>query len=306
MLSENTKTANQIEITINTLTQTLIHDKKDFDILSNNMKSCDSQRNKLRQSITEEEKLLSTINQQLRTSFDKKNKLNKLLSDSIAKKSVLNEKISNNRKKKTETETVINLISKSISQLESLKSGQEDSLSYLHDSNSKLATRRAQIESELSKAVDILTKANQQVIKHESKVEAAKEITSKQNVQAKIQSIVDENSVPGYLGGIKDVFNYSDKYKTALQAASKRWSNAIFVEDMSSLFKVVSLIKKHKLGRVALIPLSDVVDFEKAKTPKNKDVLGSLADFIKVDTKYLGIRNFIFGDTLLVSSAKAG
>nr|AIE93524.1 Chromosome segregation ATPases [uncultured marine thaumarchaeote AD1000_38_A02] len=31
-----------------------------------------------------------------------------------------------------------------------------------------------------------------------------------------------------------------------------------------------------------------------------------MADFIKVDTKYLGIRNFIFGDTLLVSSAKAG
>tara|TARA_B100000029_G_scaffold501768_1_gene575856 strand:+ start:57317 stop:60931 length:3615 start_codon:yes stop_codon:yes gene_type:complete len=306
MLSENVKTANQSEVTINTLTETLTRDQNDLDKLNNNMKDCDSQRNKLRYSIIEEEKLLSNINQQLRTSFDKKNKLNKLLSDSNAKKLILTEKISNNQKKKIETETVINLISNSISKLESLKSNQEESLSYLHDSNSKLATRRAQIESELSKAVDILTKANQQVIKHESKVEAAKEITSKQNVQTKIKSIVDENSVTGYLGGTKDLFNYSDKYKTALEAASKRWSNAVFVEDMPSLFKVVTLIKKHKLGRVALIPLSDVADFEKAKTPKNKDVLGSLADFIKVDPKYLGIKNFIFGDTLLVSSAKAG
>ena len=306
MLSENTKTAGQVEIIINTLTQTLVKDKNDLDILNKNMKDCDLQRNNLRQSIIKEEKLLSNINQQLRTSFDKKNKLNILLSDSNAKKSVLNEKISHNQKKKIETETVVDLISKSVYKLESIQSGQEESLTSLHDSNSKLATRRAQIESELSKAVDILTKANQQVIKHESKVEAAKEITSKQNVQAKIKSIVEENSVPGYLGGTKDVFSYSDKYKTALEAASKRWSNAIFVEDMSSLFKVVTLIKKHKLGRVALIPLSDVIDFEKAKTPKNKDVLGSLADFIKVDPNYLGIRNFIFGDTLLVSSAKAG
>ena len=75
---------------------------------------------------------------------------------------------------------------------------------------------------------------------------------------------------------------------------------------MSSLFQVVAQIKKHKLGRVALIPLSDVDDFENAKPLKNKDVLGSLADFVNVDDQYIGIRNFIFGDTLLVSTAKTG
>ena len=96
--------------------------------------------------------------------------------------------------------------------MESLKSGQEESLSYLSNSNSKLANRREKIESELTKAVDILTKANQQVLKHESKVEAAKEITSKQNVQSNIQSIVKENSVPGYLGGINDLFSYSHNF----------------------------------------------------------------------------------------------
>ena len=207
MLLENTKTAGQVEIIINTLTQTLVKDKTDLDILNKNMKDCDLQRNNLRQSIIKEEKLLSNINQQLRNSFDKKNKLNILLSDSNAKKSVLNEKISHNKKKKIETETVVDLISKSVYKLESIQSGQEESLTSLHDSNSKLATRRAQIESELSKAVDILTKANQQVIKHESKVEAAKEITSKQNVQAKSKSIVEENSVPGYIGGTKDVLS---------------------------------------------------------------------------------------------------
>ena len=73
MLSENTKTAGQVEITINTIAQTLVKDKNDFDILNKNMKDCDLQRNNLRKSIIEEEKLLSNINQQLRTSFDKKN-----------------------------------------------------------------------------------------------------------------------------------------------------------------------------------------------------------------------------------------
>ena len=74
MLSENTKTAGQVEIIINTLTQTLVKDKNDLDILNINMKDCDLQRNNLRQSIIKEEKLLSNINKQLRTSFDKKNK----------------------------------------------------------------------------------------------------------------------------------------------------------------------------------------------------------------------------------------
>ena len=306
MLSENNKNSIASETTINNLSKTLDNDEKDLHLLNDNMKKCDSQRNSLRQSIMEEEKLISNINQQLRNSYDEKNKLNNLLSLSIAKETVLKEKISNNEKKHNETETVVDLISKSISKLESLKSGQEESLSYLSNSNSKLANRREKIESELTKAVDILTKANQQVLKHESKVEAAKEITSKQNVQSNIQSIVKENSVPGYLGGTNDLFSYSDKYKTALHAATKRWSNAVIVEDMTSLFQIVTQIKKHKLGRVALIPLSDVATFEKVNPSKNKDILGSLADFVKVDDKYVGIRNFIFGDTLLVSSAKTG
>tara|TARA_B100001750_G_scaffold46139_1_gene34382 strand:+ start:7748 stop:11347 length:3600 start_codon:yes stop_codon:yes gene_type:complete len=306
MLSENIKNSNQVETNINTLSQTLENNRKDRDLLNTNMKKCDEQRNTLRKSISEEEKLISTINQQLRHSYDEKNKLNQSLSNSNAKKSILKEKFNSSEKKKKETETVVNLLSKSISELESLKTGQEESLSYINDSNSKLAHRREKIEFELSKAIDILTKANQQVLKHESKVEAAKEITSKQNVQSKIQSIVKENSVSGYLGGTEDLFNYSNKYKTALHAATKRWSNAIIVEDMSSLFQVVAQIKKHKLGRVALIPLSDVDDFENAKPLKNKDVLGSLADFVNVDDQYIGIRNFIFGDTLLVSTAKTG
>ena len=65
---------------------------------------------------------------------------------------------------------------------------------------------------------------------------------------------------------------------------------------MKSLFQVVELVKRYKLGRVALIPLSDVVDSERVNAPKNIYILGSLADFLVVDDKYKDLANFIFGD----------
>ena len=306
MLSENSQTVLKTKENIQTISTSLKDSKTDLEKLNDKMKICDLKRKSLTDSTQAEEKLLTTVNKQLRQSYDDKNHISGLLSKNIAQKSVLQEKLSAAEKKQKETQVVVNVISKSISELDSLQSAEHEYLSNMTNSNTKLANRREKIESELSKAITILTKANEQVLKHESKVEAAKEITSRQNVQSKIKAIAKENSISGCLGGIDDIFDYPDRYKVALQAAAKRWSNAVIVDEITTLLQIVTLIKKHKLGRVALIPLSDVVDFERTKAPKNKDILGSLADFLEVDDKYTGILNFIFGDILLVSSAKTG
>lgn len=306
MLSETIDDISKTKIKIETLSKTLDSSKNDLIQLHDKMKTFNSKRKSLNDSIQEEEQLLTNIDTQLRQSYDRKTQINQSFSTTDTNQSILKAKILTGDQKKKQTQALVDIISKSILDLESLQSQEQNSLTSVTSSNSKLALRREKIEFELSKAVGILSRAHEEVLKHESKVEAAKEITSKQNIQLKLKLIAQENSIPGYLGGVDDIFTFTGKYKTALQAATKRWSNAIIIEEMKSLFQVVELVKRYKLGRVALIPLSDIVGSERVNAPKNKDILGSLADFLAVDDKYKDLANFIFGDTLLVSSAKSG
>ena len=146
------------------------------------MKTFNSKRKSLNDSIQEEEQLLTNIDTQLRQSYDRKTQINQSFSTTDTNQSILKAKILTGDQKKKQTQALVDIISKSILDLESLQSQEQNSLTSVTSSNSKLALRREKIEFELSKAVGILSRAHEEVLKHESKVEAAKEITSKQNI----------------------------------------------------------------------------------------------------------------------------
>ena len=254
--------------------------------------------------ISNEEDQLTLYNKELTELQSQQTHLNIKLANITTRKSVLEEKIEGLDNRVKAQQDMVKKLQKHITELESLHQNEKTSISSISYSNSALITKREIFEVELNKAIEILQKANDAVIKHESKVETAKEMTLTQNTPSKLQVLSRDLSISGYLGQIEQVIKLDGDYQIALRAASKRWSNAVVVEGMTSLIKVVQLIKKYKLGRVALIPLSDVNDSSRVQSPKNDDILGSLADFVVTDKKYQGLVNFIFGDTLLVKNAK--
>ena len=256
--------------------------------------------------ISEEEDYLTVYNNESTQLQSQETQLNIKLSNSTNRKSILEEKIEGLSKRMKAHQDMVKKLQQSISEFESLHKQEKNSISSITFSNSELINKREIFEVELNKAIEILQKANEAVIKHESKVETAKEMALTQNTPSKLQVLSHDLSISGYLGQIDEVIKLDGNYKIALRAASKRWSNAVVVDKMSSLLEVVQLIKKYKLGRVALIPLSDVNDSARVQSPQNNDIIGSLADFVATDKKYQGLVNFIFGDTLLVKTAKLG
>ena len=254
--------------------------------------------------ISDEEDQLMVYNNELTELQSKETQLNIKLANNTTRKSVLEEKIEGLAKRVKAQQDMVKTLQQHISEFESLHQQEKNSISSITFSNSALINKQEIFEVELNKAIEILQKANEAIIKHESKVETAKEMTLTQNTPSKLQVLSHDLSISGYLGQIEEVIKFDGSYQIALRAASKRWSNAVVVDEMSSLLEVVQIIKKYKLGRIALIPLSDVNDSARVQSPQNDDVIGSLADFVVTDKKYQGLVNFILGDTLLVKTAK--
>ncbi|MCX8191223.1 MAG: hypothetical protein N3F06_00255, partial [Nitrososphaerales archaeon] len=94
----------------------------------------------------------------------------------------------------------------------------------------------------------------------------------------------------------------------AVLAIGRKWMKTVVVRDLNAMLKVAELIKKFKIGRLTIIPLSEISDTSKVNPPNVEGVIGVLADVIKAredKEDFNGLVNFIFGDTVLVNSTRS-
>ncbi len=294
----------EVSASIASLEKDLVKRESEKRELDMKLQMWNDERNEVRRHMTLAEDNVRLLNEKINLFRKATNSASSSISEAAAKKTLLNERLKGFKEKAESIDETLKVESQ-IEELERTQSLETRSLSEIERTNSAMDVRRVRLEEEVSKAIDTLQTASDVVVKHESQIAAARELSRQQASFSRLKAITKERSLDGFLGRFEDLVTLDGEYQVPLLAAGRRWINAVVVKDMASLLRIVEPIKKLKLGRVALIPLSDVWDTRMVAPPNDPNIVGCLSDLLNPRSDLKGLVNFVFGDTLLVKTSTA-
>jgi chromosome segregation protein len=191
----------------------------------------------------------------------------------------------------------------SLTEIESVLESQRDELRAIRDSKQKIESLRRKIEEQLDIAALIVQKTQSVVAKFDSDLAALENVAAEEIALSRLESLGEENAIPGYLGPLRSLVSYDPRYSLAIGAIGREWLNAIIVEDIDALIKITELARKLKISRFIAIPLSEVTSFQESNTmPSGNGIISPATMVLNCSEKYRGILNFIFGDAVIVDS----
>jgi chromosome segregation protein len=118
---------------------------------------------------------------------------------------------------------------------------------------------------------------------------------------AKLKENADEL---GIVGLVYEIISWDKEYERAVLAASSDWIKAIVVKDFATLVSLAEFARFKNLPKVKIIPIEAIPKF-KLDVPKEKGVIGSLADYVKCDSKNSALKRFLFANVILTETNDA-
>ncbi len=148
-----------------------------------------------------------------------------------------------------------------------------------------------------------------QVLYHQdkSKLEALTGLTERyEGYGNSVRKVMEhKSSEKGIIGVVADIISVEKKYETAIEIALGGNAQNIVTEDDKTAKKMVEYLKKNKEGRATFLPLTNIKDPQKFKTPEalsEDGVLGLAKDIVKVDKKYSDVAETLLGRILVVDT----
>jgi len=112
-----------------------------------------------------------------------------------------------------------------------------------------------------------------------------------------------EKVIDGIYGRVSELCTIKDpKYSKAIYAAAGNRMNYIVVDNEDTAIKCINYLKASKEGKGTFLPLNKINAKVTKETIQLKNVLGYARDFIKTDSKFGKIFDFVLGDTIIVES----
>ena len=105
----------------------------------------------------------------------------------------------------------------------------------------------------------------------------------------------------GIEGLVYEILSWEKKYERASLAVCSDWIKAVVVKDFESLISLAEFVTDKKLPKLKIIPLEAIPEV-KIELPKQNGVLGILSDYVKCEKSFLPLKNFLFGNVVLVES----
>ncbi len=169
-----------------------------------------------------------------------------------------------------------------------------------------LADREVRLQEEVVKALSTLNKASDAVLRYDAQRSVAEKIVADELGLRRLEDLAKTGALDGFIGRIDNLLSYPTKYEHAVLAAGRHWMKAAVVRDLRAMLKTVEVAKRFKIGRITVIPLSEVSNSKRVRLPRGEGLIGTLADVISCDKKMEGIVNFLFGDVVLADTSRAG
>jgi chromosome segregation protein len=182
-------------------------------------------------------------------------------------------------------------IETSLNELDKVQKEQRAQLKSLENTLQRRTAQRESVEKEISEAGKIASSAKEAVIEFVTQRELAETVAAEEKALRSIEELGDLGAIPGIYGRLKKLIKVEKAYRKAVEAAAAGWL-------------CTETLKKMKLGRIKIIPLEGAANPNPLKAPQRQGVSGVASDFVKCARMYEPAINYVFGDTLIVSSDK--
>ncbi|MDE1838897.1 MAG: chromosome segregation protein SMC, partial [Thaumarchaeota archaeon] len=208
---------------------------------------------------------------------------NKIEQNSLRIKSILDEK-----------EYLLDLERK----LRHVRSGHESMINDLKSRLGNLRERRVKIEKDIEETTLIFEKASKAAAQYEAKIKVVKEVMHEDYSIAKLK---EDSRRLGIQGLVFEILTWDKQYERPLLAVGSDWLKGLVVNDFATLLGLAEFAQEKKLPKIRIIPL-DAISNSKISINKGGGVLGVLSEFVKCNEKFESLKNFIFGNIVLVDS----
>ena len=182
--------------------------------------------------------------------------------------------------------------------LKIIRAGHEATIKELKSRLGNMSERKAKIEKDVDDTMLILEKASKAAAQYEAKIRVVKEVMHEDYSIAKLK---EDSKRLGILGLVYEMLSWDKQYERPILAVGSDWLKALVVNDFATLLGLAEFAQEKKLPKIRIIPL-DAIPNSKISLPQEQGVVGVLSDYIKCDEKLAALKNFIFGNIVLVNS----
>ncbi len=196
-------------------------------------------------------------------------------------------------------------IDTSLKELNDVQKEQKSQLRSLERNLERRIAQREAVEREISEAGKIASSAKEAVIEFVTQRELAETVAAEEKALRSMEELGDLGAISGIYGRFRKLIKVDKPYRKAIMAAAAGWLNALVVKDIDSAFMCTATLKKMKLGRIKIIPLQGTSPPHSLRIPQRQGVRGVASDFVKCARNFVPAVDYVFGDTLLVSTDKA-
>jgi chromosome segregation protein len=201
---------------------------------------------------------------------------------------------------------VLGKLESSTKQLFELYDGSTRELSQLDGNLSVVEKTRDKLMDSVQGASRVLEKAAAEVSREEAFKQMSESLAGERSGQLKVQEFCDNGGVPGYVGRLAQLIKYPQAYSKAVNAVMGRWLGAFVVQDLRSMTQIIKAAKSLKAKSFSVIPLSEVESSKAVDVGKSAGVIGPLSSLIKCEAEFVGLVNFLAGDSVMVDSEAIG
>ncbi len=208
-------------------------------------------------------------------------------------------------RKYDEVKAMVDTMRKQLSELAEDTEASKGLLKEAGDNAEAFAKQREKVSTEVTVAEGILSSATQTILKYESGKEIAEKFLTEEFNSQKVEELAKSGVVEGYRGKLSDGIEFKEQYASAVKAAGQEWLSALVVDDMQGLLQLAALSKRLRSARIRILPVSELRGAPVPRVPYGEGVLGRLSDFVECPDGISPAVDFVFGTTVLCSTAKA-
>jgi chromosome segregation protein len=195
-------------------------------------------------------------------------------------------------------------IEKSLSELEQVQKEQKNQVKVLEHTIERKKAQKETIEKEITEAERIASTAKEAIIEFATQRDLAATIAAEEKALRSVEEMGNAGAINGIHGRLRNLIKIDKNYKKAIDAAATGWLDALVVANIETAFTCAETLRRMKLGRIKIIPLKGAINPKNKGVPNRDGVVGALSSFMKCESTFELAVNFVFGDTIVVSSDK--
>ena len=208
------------------------------------------------------------------------------------------EKLSSNQEKFNSLVNSLDTLEKQKIKLERIIENHKHSISEINLRIKKFTDDKKRSEHDIHELSELIDASSKGANKYETKIKFAKGIMHEDYSISKLKHSTQDLGIEGL---VYEILSWDKKYERASLAVCSNWIKAVVVKDFESLISLAEFVTDKKLPKLKIIPLESIPQV-KIECPKQTGVLGILSDYVKCESKFSSLKNFLFGNVVLVES----